>query len=44
MHKCQNTCIKLDIYLLKGYISVSSKPSKKSFVYIYINKFIYIYK
>ena len=29
MYKCQNICIKnQDIYLLKSYISVSSKPSK----------------
>ena len=29
MYRCQNTCIKnQDIYLLKSYTSVSSKPSK----------------
>ena len=28
IYKCQNICIKKDIYLFKSYTSVSSKPSK----------------
>ena len=45
MYKCQNLCIKnQDIYLLKSYTSVSSKPSNHMYIkYIYIYIYIYIY-
>ena len=37
IYKCQDTCIKnQEISLLKSYPSVSSKPSKYTYIYICI--------